>query len=112
MCGSCLGLIYNMRSFCSTGLAFLLGWLGIAGCATDSDQSVRSKGPPPGLPSDQAAHAAGLSPEQTANARQLYLFRCAKCHRFYNPRDYADAAWSEWMAKMSRKAHLTEPERA
>jgi len=112
MCGSSLGLIYNVRSLGTIGITILVIWGAVAGCATDPGQNARSKAPPPGLPSDEAANAAGLSLEQAGNARQLYLFRCAQCHRFYNPKDYPDAAWSQWMAKMSKKARLTEQERA
>jgi hypothetical protein len=40
-------------------------------------------------------------------ARQLYIVKCAKCHKFYDPARYSPADWSAWMAKMSRKAKLT-----
>ena len=40
-------------------------------------------------------------------ARQLYIVKCAKCHKFYDPTHYSAADWSAWIAKMSRKAKLT-----
>jgi|SRR6516225_12040161 hypothetical protein len=39
--------------------------------------------------------------------RRLYVAKCAKCHKFYDPSKYSDAGWSKWMAKMSKKAKLT-----
>jgi len=38
--------------------------------------------------------------------RKLYTAKCARCHKFYNPANYPDAKWREWMDKMSRKAKL------
>jgi hypothetical protein len=39
-------------------------------------------------------------------ARAVYVTKCARCHKFYNPARYADAEWRDWMDKMSRKAGL------
>jgi len=43
----------------------------------------------------------------TASARKLYVAKCGKCHKFYDPAKYSDEEWSRWMIKMSRKAKLT-----
>ena len=50
---------------------------------------------------------ATLPPEQVTEARHLYLNKCARCHKFYNPGVYSEAEWQTWMHKMSRKAKLT-----
>jgi hypothetical protein len=39
--------------------------------------------------------------------RKLYVAKCAKCHKLYDPAEYSDAEWSKWMAKMTKKARLT-----
>lgn len=39
-------------------------------------------------------------------ARQIYVAKCAKCHRFYEPNDYAESDWRVWMEKMKRKSKL------
>lgn len=52
------------------------------------------------------AVAAQLSASQLAAARQLSLVKCVKCHRFYEPVDYTQADWADWMLKMRRKAKL------
>lgn len=52
------------------------------------------------------AGAAELSPGDVKEARRLYVVKCAKCHKFYEPTEYADAEWSDWMQKMSRKSKL------
>ena len=43
-------------------------------------------------------------------AADLYVTKCAKCHRFYDPLPYPAPEWNRWMTKMSRKAKLTEDE--
>ncbi len=40
-------------------------------------------------------------------ARKLYVAKCAKCHKFYDPTKYSDEEWHEWMVKMSKKSKLT-----
>jgi hypothetical protein len=47
-----------------------------------------------------------MSSEEIASAKQLYLAKCARCHKFYDPAAYADGEWRIWMAKMSKKARL------
>ena len=40
-------------------------------------------------------------------ARKLYIAKCARCHRLYDPSTYSDPQWRMWMTKMSKKAKLT-----
>ena len=55
----------------------------------------------------QPAGAADLPPPDVmAAGRKLYTVKCARCHKFYNPANYSDAKWREWMDKMSKKAKL------
>ena len=91
----------------------LICWLLLAACATApaGPGSRDGAGRAPAFPSEQAVRAVGLSPQEAANARQIYLFRCAKCHRFYDPAAYEQGEWAHWMQKMSKKAHLTSPEK-
>ena len=56
------------------------------------------------------AAAETLSSEQLAAGRKLYVRKCARCHRLYEPGAYTSAAWEEWMGKMRRKARLKEPQ--
>jgi hypothetical protein len=51
-----------------------------------------------------------LPPQQAQHAVQLYLNKCARCHRFYDPRRYTEEQWQVWMHKMSRKAKLQPDE--
>lgn len=55
-----------------------------------------------------AGAAADLSAEQLAQARKLYVAKCAKCHDFYDPKAYPQAEWDEWMVKMKKKSRLNE----
>jgi len=52
-----------------------------------------------------------LAGDEPTAARKLYLAKCAKCHKLYDPATYSDEEWSKWMTKMTRKAKLT-PEQA
>jgi hypothetical protein len=56
--------------------------------------------------SPNAANAAHFPLEQVEPANALYVAKCAKCHKFYNPADYSQGDWDKWMRKMSRKAKL------
>jgi cytochrome c5 len=55
----------------------------------------------------EAASAAGLSPEQSSAAVQLYTAKCLRCHKAYDPAAYSEEQWQSWMSKMSKKARLT-----
>lgn len=52
------------------------------------------------------AVAADLTPAETARARKLYAVKCAKCHKFYEPKNYSAADWEKWINLMSRKSKL------
>jgi mono/diheme cytochrome c family protein len=67
-------------------LLALLG-LGVIGCA----------GP---------AIAKASSADETGAGQKLYVAKCAKCHKFYDPAKYSEADWQMWMTKMGKKAKL------
>ena len=58
----------------------------------------------------RAAARAGLPVADITRAADLYVTKCAKCHRFYDPQPYSATEWDRWMTKMSRKSKLTEDE--
>src|SRR5262249_15973972 len=77
----------------------------IAGCRSpESHSSVPASAPLVGT--DQVKAVAPLSPEQLPQAAQIYLNKCARCHKPYNPAAYSDSAWQQWVVKMNKKAHL------
>jgi len=47
-----------------------------------------------------------LPGDETTAARKLYVAKCAKCHKFYDPAKYSDPEWQMWMTKMTKKAKL------
>jgi len=77
--------------------------LGLSGCQISPGGSNAA---PPQLP---PGGALLISPETAASGRKLYVNKCARCHKFYDPAGYGAAEWKSWMTKMSRKAKL-EPE--
>src|ERR1043166_4722096 len=76
-----------MRSRTSILLCYIL-WSVLAGCT----------GPSP---------ASELPANRTTQPRKLYLTKCAKCHKLYDPAKYSDEQWHKWMVKMSKKSKLT-----
>ena len=54
----------------------------------------------------RSAAAEKLSASELAAARKLSAVKCTKCHKFYEPADYNQADWAEWMEKMRRKSKL------
>lgn len=48
-----------------------------------------------------------MSSAELAEAKKIYLIKCAKCHELYDPKAYKDAEWSDWMTKMRKKSKLT-----
>jgi hypothetical protein len=55
-----------------------------------------------------ASGSNDLTFKELSAARKIYVAKCAKCHRFYEPKDYSDADWASWLEKMSRKSKLKE----
>src|SRR5262249_13563450 len=58
-----------------------------------------------------AGATASAAPAESSSgpegaARRLYVSKCARCHKFYDPARYSDQQWEDWMTKMSRKAKL------
>lgn len=59
---------------------------------------------------DPAAGADELTAKEITAARKIYVAKCAKCHRFYEPTNYTEPDWRTWMEKMNKKSKLkTEP---
>ena len=52
------------------------------------------------------AKADELTPKEAAAGRKVYVAKCAKCHKFYEPKSYNEADWGRWMESMSRKSKL------
>jgi len=54
-----------------------------------------------------APRTADVPADETSDARKVYVAKCAKCHKFYDPAKYSDEEWHKWMVKMSKKSKLT-----
>ena len=52
------------------------------------------------------ASAGELTAKEIVSAQKIYVAKCAKCHRFYEPTNYAASAWQTWMEKMNKKSKL------
>ena len=45
-----------------------------------------------------------LTAKEITSGRKVYVAKCAKCHKFYEPKSYSEADWGRWMEAMSWKA--------
>jgi cytochrome c553 len=54
----------------------------------------------------RAIAAETLTTEEQKAARNLYVAKCAKCHRFYDPKVYSYPDWQTWLEKMNKKSKL------
>ena len=92
-----------------TTLALLLvvpvAIIGAAGCQSSASGARSGSSAPPSLDAVLAS-AAGLSDRQVSEASQLYIAKCANCHKFYHPADYHETEWNRWMKKMGKKSKL------
>ena len=52
-----------------------------------------------------------LSLRERRDARKIYVTKCAKCHRFYEPNDYDSVTWSRWMESMGEQSKLKTAQR-
>ena len=77
----------------------------VAGCTSSAPGNRAATGP---SVAEAAAMAgkAGMSSEEIRQATKLYILKCARCHKFYDPADYGETEWQSWMTKMARKARL------
>ena len=58
------------------------------------------------------ARAEDLAANEISVARKVYVAKCAKCHRFYEPANYSEPDWRRWMTSMSRKSKLKPDQEA
>ena len=72
----------------------------LVSCATGPNPAYAPPPIPPGGGAPLVTDAEG------AQARALFVNKCTRCHKFYNPANYNDAEWREWFTKMSKKAKL------
>ncbi len=84
------------------GVVVLFTVLTLTGCQSPPGAANFSAGGSESPPET----TGGLSPQVASQGRQLYLTKCARCHKFYDPSLYPDTEWQSWMHKMSRKAKL------
>jgi hypothetical protein len=59
---------------------------------------------PPGAEDPSASNPP--SDVSLVAGRRLYVNKCARCHKLYDPANYSETEWREWIDKMSRKAKL------
>jgi hypothetical protein len=53
-----------------------------------------------------SAPAEGLTQKEQTAAKKIYVSKCTRCHRSYDPTEYGQEEWQLWMAKMIKKSKL------
>lgn len=77
--------------------------VGLLGCSGPGSRPVGEMIP---LPENGPAISGLLSAQEVNDAAKLYSAKCAKCHKFYDPRDYSAEEWDVWMKKMAKLSRL------
>jgi mono/diheme cytochrome c family protein len=54
------------------------------------------------------SRGGALSEADRAAGKKLAASKCIACHKLYDPNNYEEAKWNEWMIKMKRKAKLNQ----
>ncbi len=96
-----------MRTWLSANLVVLVVAVGLSGCRTPGDAAAGASIP---ILDGESERAAGLTVEDVHNATKLYVTKCARCHKFYEPSVYHQAEWNDWMRTMSKKSRLKQDE--
>jgi hypothetical protein len=79
--------------------------IGFTGCRTSIASHQREAGHSL-AEADALARAAGFAEEEIVAAKKIYVTKCAKCHKLYDPASYTDTEWESWMQKMGKKSKL------
>lgn len=90
-----------------TWIIFTVSVLACVGSAPGAERDSKRGSRSAPLLEAAAAQSAGLSDKQAADARKLYTTKCMRCHKSYDPAEYAQPEWDTWMTKMRKKARLS-----
>ena len=55
-----------------------------------------------------ATVVAATAADDVAAGNKIYVSKCSRCHKFYDPSAYDDSQWELWMGKMRTKARLND----
>lgn len=98
------------------GLAILAGI--VYSCASKSNVASTPPTPPKPpktavalTPETEPAPATLMTPEIAAG-KVGYENNCAKCHRLFDPKEYAKEDWAPILVRMQKKAQLSNAEMA
>lgn len=93
-----------MRLFLRCALPAAMFFLA-AGCATTNQGNAAVREARPQEIASRARNA-GWTKEDVHRGNDLYALKCGRCHKFYDPAEYAPGEWASWFKKMSNKAKL------
>jgi cytochrome c5 len=90
---------------------------GLAACHASKNSTTTKTTPPPSdktvvevnpeLVSAQAK-VPGITMQELTDGKKLFVERCSNCHELKNPGDYTAQQWEPIVAKMTRKAHISD----
>jgi len=88
--------------------AFILSII-ILGACSSSKNSVSTPKPEvnPELLSARAK-VPGITLQELADGKKLFVERCSNCHALKNPSDYTPQQWDPILVRMTMKAHISD----
>ena len=83
----------------------------LVACCTK--QSMAEAPPPPPPPSKEvSAKDLVFGDTALAEGKQLYDNNCAKCHKWYEPKQFSKEEWKPILVRMQKKAKLDDMQMA
>lgn len=77
--------------------------------ACSTKQSMAEAPPPPPPPSKEvSAKDLVFGDTALAEGKQLYDNNCAKCHKWYEPKQFSKEEWKPILVRMQKKAKLDD----
>lgn len=81
--------------------------------ACSTKQSMAEAPPPPPPPSKEvSAKDLVFGDTALAEGKQLYDNNCAKCHKWYEPKQFSKEEWKPILVRMQKKAKLDDMQMA
>ncbi len=80
----------------------------LAACGAKQSKGETPPPPPPPPSKDVSAKDLIFGDTALAEGKQLYDNNCAKCHKWYEPKQFSKEEWKPILVRMQKKAKLDD----
>ncbi|KAF2330409.1 c-type cytochrome [Flavobacterium ginsenosidimutans] len=80
----------------------------LAACGAKQSKGETPPPPPPPPSKDVSAKDLIFGDTALAEGKQLYDNNCAKCHKWYEPKQFSKEEWKPILIRMQKKAKLDD----